>query len=420
MYKRIFPITQGVACQLKWTWNTLKLQNGSSKSCHRVKSVTIDPDQFDNFHNHQTWLDHRKMMLDGKFPSSGCDYCEKIESAGGVSDRLASLQIPDLTPPELDHDLQAVHVTPRILEVYLDNICNMSCIYCSETDSSKIQIENKKFGNAAFTGSGITIPTIKSNNNSQQYVEKFFDYLKDNCHNLKRLHILGGEPFYQKNFERVLDFLKQNKNPSLQLNIVTNLMVAENKLLDFVDLAKYLIKNKQIQRLDITASIDCFGPEQEYVRYGLNLDRFLKNFSILVSHKWITLHTNSTITSLTIKTMPDMLKYMHDIKKYRKLNTAFGLVVDMPWLHPDIFPGDFFKSDFDKIIDCMSDASEWDSVQKQYMVGIAKQLEQSNEDSTKIKDLKIYLDELDRRRGLSWQQTFPWLDQYLLTHNHVV
>ena len=38
------------------------------------------------------------------------------------------------------------HVTPRLLEVYFSNLCNMSCTYCSAKFSSVIQHENEKFG----------------------------------------------------------------------------------------------------------------------------------------------------------------------------------------------------------------------------------------------------------------------------------
>ena len=65
MSDKYFPIKKGVACQLKWTWNTIKLQEGTSQSCHRVDPLFLTPENFDNFHNDKKWLEQRKMQLDG-------------------------------------------------------------------------------------------------------------------------------------------------------------------------------------------------------------------------------------------------------------------------------------------------------------------------------------------------------------------
>ena len=57
-------------------------------------------------------------MLQGLWPEQGCEYCRNIEQAGGQSDRITNLNFPGIhAPPELDQDLNAVNVTPRILEV---------------------------------------------------------------------------------------------------------------------------------------------------------------------------------------------------------------------------------------------------------------------------------------------------------------
>ena len=48
---------------------------------------------------------------------------------------------------------------------------------------------------------------------------------------------------------------------------------------------------------------------------------------------------------------------------------------------------------------------------KQHMDGIMKQIKNSPRDVNRINDLKVYLTELDRRRGTSWPTLFPWLDK---------
>jgi hypothetical protein len=52
-----------------------------------------------------------------------------------------------------------------------------------------------------------------------------------------------------------------------------------------------------------------------------------------------------------------------------------------------------------------------------YMQGIQGELQSRPRDQQKIKQLTIFLDEIDRRRGLTWRKTFSWLEKEL---EHVV
>ena len=411
MSDKYFPIKKGVTCQLKWTWNTIKLQEGTSQSCHRVDPLFLTPETFDNFHNNEKWLEHRKLQLAGKFPQAGCQYCETIENAGGISDRITHLKIPNLYPLELDTDPEAIHVTPRILEVFLDNLCNLKCIYCDESNSSRIEAENKKFG---YIKEFKNLMPIPRHINFNELVEKFFAYLENNYTGLKRLQILGGEPFYQKSFDRLIDFVKQNTNPDLELNIVTSLAISKSRLEEFVESMKQLLIQRKIGRLDITVSLDCFGAEQEYVRYGVDLKQLKENFEFLVNQKWIMLNVNSTITSLTIKTMPAMIEYLNNFRKQRKIHHSFGHVDSRPWLHCSAFGAGFFDPEFNNVLACLPEKTDWDQNIKDYMHGLHKSLLLSEIDYAKISQLKRFLTEIDRRRNLDYKKVFPWLNQYFL------
>lgn len=422
MVGKFFPITQGVACQLKWTWHTVHLYDGTSNSCHRVDSVALAPATFDNFHNHETWINQRKTMLEGKFPQAGCQYCENIEKNGGVSDRLTHLKIPNLSPRELDHDPLAVVVTPRILEVFLDNTCNMKCIYCDESNSSQIKAENLKYGHIKIKSVADPGQVSEKHPDFEALTDKFFEYLDKNYHQLRKLNVLGGEPFFQQSFERLFKFIQNNKNPDLELTIVTNLKLPKKTLEKFVIDIRQCLLERKIGRLDITASLDCFGEQQEYVRYGLDLDKFKENFEFLAQHRWITLNINSTITALTIKTMPDMIRYIKTFLKDRKIFWSFGLVDNRAWLNPTVFGGEFFKTDFENILREMPDSSDWDKNQRQYMEGISRYVSAATVDLDHMNNLIEYLDEIDRRRNLNWRTVFPWLDRHvlLIKGNHVV
>lgn len=366
------------------------------------------------------------MQLNGLFPQQGCQYCEKIEQAGGVSDRILHLQDHDVYPPELDVDPLATHVTPRVLEVFINNRCNLACIYCDESNSTRIYNENKKFGygiNGVHDTSSTVdrlIPKIEFDTNYQELLEKFFNYLQSKYQYLRKLHVLGGEPFYQKEFFRLLDFMASQKNPNLELTVVSNLMVSRTVLEDFIKKIKWLLVNRRIKRLNVTASIDCMGIEQEYVRYGIDLQQWTSNFEFLAKHKWIYLSINNTITSLTIRTLPDLLTYVNSVRKHRRVYHAFGMVDGRPHLHPEIFGAGYFNDDLDRAISLMDQSDKWGTENTAYMLGITHRLNQAKNDTKKQLYLKLYLDEIDRRRQTDWKRTFPWLHQHFKEHSSVV
>lgn len=411
MTDRYFPIRTATACQLKWAWSTVRLYTGLVSSCHRVDQTKISADTFDSFHNTERNLRHRQLMLDGVWPSEGCEYCEQIERAGGSSDRLHHLQIPNLTPRELESDPQALQVTPTILEVYFDNVCNQSCIYCWDGFSSQIQQENVKFG--TFEKNGVTIKNVAVKSSEHEALtQKLWDWIMHNGRSLRRLSVLGGEPLYQDQFYTLLDLIEQYPMPDLELSIVSNLNINQDRLVSVIDRIDRLRKNKMIRRLDIMASVDGFGPQQEYVRYGMDLDQWRKNFQTLVDQPWITLNINQTLTSLILKTVPDLLRFVNQARHNREIGHHFGTpfrIRNSDILHPDIFGPGFFDREFADILDEMPEQTWPQQRSKEYMLGIKKQIDSVPRQPEKILQLGTYLDELDRRRNLDWQSLFPWL-----------
>lgn len=415
MTSKTFPIKKGVACPLKWSWNTLRLSESSTACCHRV--ISPDPltvENFQNFHNHPIWIEHRKLQLAGEFPGKltkkGCQYCAHIEAQGGVSDRLYHMTQEGMTPPELATDPEALYVTPRVLEIFINNICNMSCIYCDESNSTKISDENRRYGYDVPGSSGRKIiPLVNKTDQIDELVDQFFLWLDKNYHHLEKLNVLGGEPFYQREFFRLIDFLAENQNKNLHFTVVSNLMVSKSILEGFVDKMQHLRDTDRIGRVRVTASIDCFGVEQEYVRYGLKLDQWMENFEYLCSHKWIDININNTITSLTIKTLPDLLTYINPLRQDRVIHHAFGLVDGRPHLHPRIFGPGFFNADFERILLQMVSYPHPDLVRFDYMKGLIKSINAGAVDPIEKQNLRCYLDEIDRRRNLDWKTVFPWL-----------
>jgi len=408
LVQKLFPIKTETACQLKWTWSTVFLTTATTASCHRTNQHKFDITAFD-FHNTPEKMHDRSRMLQGLWPEKGCDYCKNIENAGGQSDRLTNLDMPGIhAPPEIDNDTNAVKVTPRILEVYFDNICNLKCLYCGPHFSSLWDAENKKHG--IFRDKGLVISNGFSKDlNIESNKQKLFHWLESNHHYLTNFNILGGEPLFQKEFDQCLVFFDKFPAPHLDLQIFTNLNATEEKINSTICTVKKLIDQKKIRKFTVTASLDCWGAEQEYVRFPLDIAVWKRNFEILLSHSWITLIVGSTITPLTIRTLPDLVEQINEWRKIRSVYHYFNSVNAPSYMFIDIF-GDLFVEDFEKTLCIMPQDDQDQSQTYRYMQGIAKQSAANTVNRSEVQKLKTFLDEMDRRRNTNWQKVFPWLD----------
>jgi organic radical activating enzyme len=422
-----FPIKEGIPCQLKWTHSTVYLTNGVTASCHRAGygKIEMDGDNF-NFHNTANKIVERTKMLNGEWPGNGCEHCKHIEQAGGNSDRTIHLEMEGTTaPPELDNDLKAVNVTPRQLEVYWGNTCNLKCIYCAAHYSSKIHQEEKRFG--LFNTDGVILDADKwqMSDRIEEATEKLFVWFENNIQHLHKLFIMGGEPFLQKETERMIAFLEQRELPDLTLCFFSNLTVDHERVKNWVQRLDRLVKEKRLDKLQIVGSLDSWGAEAEYVRNGLDLKLFQKNFEYILNESNTLQNINSALTVTAVPGMPILVDKINEWSKIRPVYWSMMKASTYnygprPYLYPGIFGRKVNDIGLKEAIEKfdVNSYGHIDSVKenyKNYMNGIINEFENREPDLFRQKQFKIYLTELDRRRGTDYKKTFPtiaeWLDK---------
>ena len=423
---KVFPIQTDSACLLKWAWSTVYFNSGTSASCHRTQKYKIDPANFGNFHNLPDKIAARDTMLSGQWPLAGCEYCKNVEDASGLSDRQSTLQQDTgwLVPPELETNTTATSVTPTILEVYFKNTCNMACVYCGPHHSSLWEEENRKFG-MSFHNQTFDIKQAQHNNNYDQMVSDLWLYLDENerYKTIKRYHILGGEPFLMSELDDSIEFWRTHPNPDLIFSVVTNLNIPTARFEKYLAQFRKLVLSNKIWKLQITASLDCWGKEQEYVRFGLDLDLWQRNFELLLNQPWISVSINSAISALTIKSLPKLLER---INEWNTQQTATATWFQRDWAaepiihsfntsgefdNPYLFNGSVFSKDFERILELMPIATPIQQAQRNAMQGIVTRSLISKNNTNQIDKLKTYLTTLDERRETNWRSHFAWLDQ---------
>lgn len=402
-----FPIKTATSCTSKWSWSTIWLNKGKTSSCHRCDDFNIPLDDFSSFHNLPGKISNRQDMLKGIWPGDGCEYCRDIEQAGGFSDRMHNNDIPGMAPLELKKNPTEVYITPTILEIFAENTCNFKCVYCNPELSSRIEQEERLF-NPKYKTNGL-LPA----ESRKKMLDDFFDYLELNIHKLVRLHLLGGETFIQHELmQRTLDILERNPSEGLQLCIFSNFNPPEKHFTNYIEKIRYLWQQGNIGRFDLTASIDCWGPQAEYVRYGLDCNKFEENFAWAAEQpeEFLYLNVNQTVSSFTMKTMPDLIRMFNKYNKHRHIGHYAMLVDGYPFMRPEVFGYETWDSTWQRIYREMHSETIEDQQAIKILSGLQSVMRtQTDNDADKIKELYNYYDEIDRRRNTHWRDLWPEL-----------
>lgn len=404
MSDKRFPIQNNAACLYKWTWSTLFLNRGTTSSCHRCKHWEFTPETFMDFHNLPGKQQDRKNMLEGKWPGNGCEYCRDIEEAGGMSDRTSFVNSSvELIPKELEIDPTATSVTPRLLEVYFNNVCNQACVYCTPGFSSQIEAEVRKFGPSKHNWD---YSNWNHDDKYELYKEKFWEWMKLHAKDLINLHTLGGEPMYQKEFDLCLDFFDENPCPNLIWRIFTNANHPPEQFKEKLLKVQRLVDEGKLSRMDLQFSIDCWGREVEYARFGLTMEKFEANMETALSLPAIRVLVHSTLTAVTLPTFYQLLEKNIEWCKQKRVHFTWN-TVQMPVCFNPYHFGDKLVPYVDKGLEVL--ARHGDTYKKEYdhLNGIKQQMLNSTVDVDIVNDLAGFLDDITVRRKVDWRPLYP-------------
>jgi hypothetical protein len=201
--------------------------------------------------------------------------------------------------------------------------------------------------------------------------------------------------------------------------------VAPKKFKTTIDRLGRMVDEGKLKRVQISSSLDGWGPQQEYVRWGLDLKEWQENFEYCLTKPFVQQCINAAINPLTIKTMPDLIRRMtawqesipgvwnehYKTMERKQLSYSFMTVMAPNYMDPAIFGAGVFDKDFEEILALMPENTDSEKSAKHHMEGISKQIAAAPRNTAVINGLKDYLTEIDRRRGTSWPELFPWLDQ---------
>lgn len=429
-------------CLAKWFQVTLHLQNGHNHSCHHPNTHQTSLDELEKnpsaLHNTIFKKKIRALMLEGVRPKE-CEYCWKIEDTPGehFSDRHIKSN-DDWAKPFFDEAIEVgakKNINPKYLEVSFSNSCNFKCAYCLPSISSSWLKELKQHGEYqthskhhaySFLEREGKLPIADTSLNP--YVKAFWTWWPELYKDLKTFRITGGEPFMVPDMYKVLDYVAENPNPELSLAINSNLGV-EQRLIDKAVLSiKKILEAKNVKEIMIYTSLDTWGVQAEYIRYGLNMDLFLKNLNyILEKLPEVKLTFMCTYNLFSISSFRPFLEFILDLKnKYKIINSECDsrIVLDISYLKDPHFMCanlaseallDQMKSDLDFMSKNFPKRESSNQIgfidfelnKMQRLVSWASTKVSPEFRNIQLKDMFIFFSEYDRRRGTNFLQTFP-------------
>ena len=317
-------------CLAKWTQTTIHLQMGETHSCHHPGTHKIPLNELKRnpsaLHNTKFKKQKRKEMLEGKRPSE-CDYCWNVEdNSPQFSDRVFKSN-ESWSKPYFDEILKLGwrhDYNPKYVEVSFSNQCNFACSYCGPSFSSKWAAEATKFGPYPTSENFNDIEAMKANGKMpihhtehNPYVEAFWKWWPNLYRDLHTFRITGGEPLLSKDTWGILDFIINEPNPNRNLNLAinSNLGVPDNLVDKLIEKIKRIEDENRVNEFIIFTSVDGWGKRAEYIRNGLEFNRFWDNMNkILAACPRVNITVMSTFNALSVSSYDALVKGVYQLK----------------------------------------------------------------------------------------------------------
>jgi hypothetical protein len=315
------------------------------------KSDTIDfnSDKLNTIRS--TWQDKKVEV---------CNGCWQSEQNGGTSRRQIELEWL-MNNPEIDETSTEL----LCLDYDVGNLCNAACIMCSPGSSSLWQAE---LGEEFFS---TTDPTKK------------LDLSK-----LRRIYLVGGEPFLIKETKNMLLNIKQQQGTleNLEVECQTNgSNFKNNQIMSLLH---------ECKKVTIKISIDAVGKEYEYIRHPLRWQTIEENFNFLLKNYKFEVEVGATIGIHNIDCLPDFYKWFQiQQQNFNLSDRAFGINP----VHKEFSFSNATVGMKNIWLEKLSEFSEHEWATR------ARSMIENSSSATDNNTWINYLHTLDNRRNLKWQ-----------------
>lgn len=344
----------------------------------------------------------RRSLLDGK-KDKRCLSCYRKEEAGKSSMRLETLNKFEGKMDwvkETTGSGESKSSKPIYLDIRFNNLCNLRCRTCWHGASSSWFEEAKAMKNNA--GPQAIISASPDN-------MILIDQLTSNNHAIEEVYFAGGEPLMMMEHYDLLNRLLASGQLNVRLRYNTNL---SNFQLRDQNVVTYW---RQFTNVIVSASIDGLERQAEYIRKGLNWDKFIDNMNLIVRDlPHVKLEIAPTVSVFNILSLPALHRYFVDQGLIGINDIYLNLLSRPDFYNIKILPFNLKMEAIKRLeshMTWLADGGADQSVVSEFQ-GIINFINQDDW-SSRIPIFQRQIQRLDEMRSESFKDTFPELTMVL-------
>ena len=295
--------TPSAWCPLPWSHVNIRTSGVYRLCCHSNTSSTqgtlkskdqktlhVLSTSLEEAMNSETMKSVRKNMLEGKW-SKECVRCQR-EFETGMNSRniyerntlsdLVGENYPDYSKAKKqtkkDGSIDTKEFPLLFLDTRFGNLCNLKCIMCGPADSNQWYKDHYHLtGNNYFYDSGDKVQLYEKNqvwkakNNLYNWADEevFWQDIEENIGHLKKLYIVGGEPFLiKKHFDLLQKVVEQKVASQMELEYNSNVSFIPERAWELW---------KEFKVVKVAASLDGWGKINDFIRYPSRWEELKKN-----------------------------------------------------------------------------------------------------------------------------------------------
>ena len=350
------------------------------QSSHYGQTFNIKQHTIDQYRQSQMLNTIKQEFEQGVWPA-GCERC-KIEEEINIESKR-QLDYTRWQQHYNNYDLASD--TLLTVSMALGNTCNLKCIICNPSASSKWAKEYQDIYNIKVE----SIETVRKN---------LITNLTSIAPNLIHIDMHGGEPLLSsiEQHQALLDhYIQTDQAKNISIHYTTNGTI-------FPD-TTWLERWRHFAEIDLQLSIDGVGARYEYLRYpadwtelNANIDQYLE---LQQRMQYVRLSVAHTVSAFNIFYLEEFVTWCQQTGLPRpwmgKLHKPIHL---RPSVWPDLAKSAIVNKLQSSIID---DVRVWTN------------LMQSTDDSNLFSQFQQFVHEHDQYRNLNFKTTFPEMAQYI-------
>lgn len=353
--------------------------SGGYRPCCWMDGTHLFRGTIDEYETSSYLTGMKEDFLEGRYPDT-CARCKWNDENGMVSKRqrenkkwLEKNKIEDYSTTDYS-----------IIDLRLNNKCNLLCVSCGPKSSSSIFEEVEQNQTTHIDHYKFIYGKIKSMNLSAPYSDEEVDKLIERINPSSRVYFTGGEPTLVKPAFRVLEkLIEKGYNKDVPIEFNSNFQ-ALNK--------KWIEQLKQFKGL-MMPSIDAVGPQAELIRYGSKWADVDYNFRYFLNECVdFRIKIWPTISTLNIMYIKNIITWADSFESDRIEISLDNRLSSPAWLDIKNMP-DVIK---EKVRAYLGDDLRYTDILR-HLNGVADKTEQQN--------FVTNMDRLDAIRNTNWRET---------------